>query len=186
MKFLYGFSRFFKEHWHQSRLFRRLTLLFILSVSALLAIAPVFSQQPVTLRLLMNAPDVPPWNKVMVKAFEETHPGIKLQIVEGPNATNLVEDLYTSAFLLGNSPYDLINMDVIWTPKFASAGWLVDLTDKFTPEELSVFSPPDVEGGRYQGGCIGCQPAPMLECFTTEKICWRRRAISLPKPLKSW
>jgi multiple sugar transport system substrate-binding protein len=116
-----------------------------------LAIAPVLSQQPVTLKLLMTAPDVPPWNRVMVKQFEAQNPGIKLQIVEGPNATNLIEDLYTSAFLLGNSPYDLINMDVIWTPKFAAAGWLVDLTDEFSEQELAVFSKPDVEGSKYQG-----------------------------------
>ncbi|MGA7933588.1 MAG: ABC transporter substrate-binding protein, partial [Kovacikia sp.] len=56
----------------------------------------------------------------------------------------------TSAFLLGNSPYDLVNMDVIWTPKFAAAGWLMDLTEEFSPSELAVFSPPDVQGGRYQ------------------------------------
>lgn len=87
----------------------------------------------------------------MVKQFEAQNPGIKLQIIEGPNATNLIEDLYTSAFLLGNSPYDLINMDVIWTPKFAAAGWLVDLTDEFSEQELAAFSRPDVEGSKYQG-----------------------------------
>ena len=98
----------------------------------------------------MTAPDVPSWNKVIVTEFERQNPGIKLQIVEGPNATDLVENLYTTSFLLGNSPYDLVNMDVIWTPKFAAAGWLMDLTDRFTPQELTVFSPADVNGGRFQ------------------------------------
>lgn len=109
------------------------------------------SQQPVTLKLLMTSPDVPPWTKFMVQAFEASHPHIRLQIVEGPTQVNLLEDMYTTAFLLGNSPYDLVNMDVIWTPKFAAAGWLMDLTNDITTAELAVFSPADVEGSKYAG-----------------------------------
>jgi multiple sugar transport system substrate-binding protein len=151
MQFFRFLNQLLKKRWHQSSLFRRLSLLVVFVIGAVLAIVPVLSQQPVTLKLLVNAPDVPPWNAVMKKAFEAANPGIKLQIVEGPNSTDLVENLYTSAFLLGESPYDLINMDVIWTPKFAAAGWLMDLTDKFSQPDLAVFSPPDIEGGRYQG-----------------------------------
>jgi len=109
------------------------------------------SQEPVTLKLLMTSPDVPPWTKFMVKEFEAEHPEIRLQIVEGPNQVNLLEDMYTTAFLLGNSPYDLVNMDVIWTPKFAAAGWLMDLTDEVTAAELAAFSPADIEGSKYAG-----------------------------------
>lgn len=113
--------------------------------------SPAAPQQPVTLQLLMSAPDVPPWTKYMVKAFEASHPNIRLRIVEGPNNVSLLEDMYTTAFLLGDSPYDLVTMDVIWTPKFAAAGWLVDLTEQFSPQDLAAFSPADVNGGRYQG-----------------------------------
>lgn len=109
------------------------------------------SQQPVTLNLLMTAPDAQPWQQGIVKDFEAKNPDIRINIIEGPNATNLLEDLYTSAFILGDSPYDLINMDVIWTPKFAAAGWLVDLSDRMSPEELAAFSPADIEGSRYEG-----------------------------------
>lgn len=109
------------------------------------------SQQPVTLNLLMTAPDAQPWQQGIVKEFEAKNPDIRINIIEGPNATNLLEDLYTSAFILGDSPYDLINMDVIWTPKFAAAGWLMDLTDRMSPEELEAFSDADVEGSRYEG-----------------------------------
>lgn len=109
------------------------------------------SQQPVTLNLLMTAPDAQPWQQGIVKEFEAKNPDIRINIIEGPNATNLLEDLYTSAFILGDSPYDLINMDVIWTPKFAAAGWLMDLTDRMSAEELSAFSDADVEGSRYEG-----------------------------------
>lgn len=122
---------------------------FVLSATLLL-ILPALTQQPVTLNLLMPAPDVEPMREGMVKDFEAKNPGIRINLIEGPNAANLVEDLYTSAFLLGDSPYDLIDMDIIWTPKFAAAGWLLDLTERVTKEELAAFSPLDVEGGRYE------------------------------------
>lgn len=87
----------------------------------------------------------------LVERFEEENPDIRLEIVEGPNATNLVEDLYTSAFLLGDSIYDLVYMDIVWTPKFAAAGWLDPLDDRVSEEELSEFLEGDVEGGRFEG-----------------------------------
>lgn len=111
-----------------------------------------FSQSPVTLNLLMTAPDAQPWKQGLIADFEKKNPGIRINLIEGPNAVNLIEDLYTSAFLLGDSPYDLVNMDVIWTSKFAAADWLMDLSDRISPNELAAFSPKDVEAGRYEGG----------------------------------
>ena len=102
-------------------------------------IMPASTQQPVVLNLLMTAPDAQPWQQGIVKDFETKYPGIRINVIEGPNATNLLEDLYTSAFILGDSPYDLVNMDVIWTPKFAAAGWLKDLNNEFSTEELAVY-----------------------------------------------
>ncbi|MBD2451318.1 ABC transporter substrate-binding protein [Nostoc sp. FACHB-152] len=108
------------------------------------------SQRPVTLNMLITAPDAQPWRQGLIKDFEADNPGIRLNLVEGPNATNLLEDLYTSSFILGESPYDLINMDIIWTSKFAAAGWLLPLDNRISKEELAAFSPKDVEGGLYQ------------------------------------
>lgn len=116
----------------------------------LLSIPPTLSKQPVVLNWLMNASDIQPWKQGLVQDFE-AKTGIHINLIEGPNATNLLEDLYTSAFILGDSPYDLINMDVVWTPKFAAAGWLLDLSDRITPQELAAFSPKDIEAGRVKG-----------------------------------
>ena len=116
-----------------------ISLIYIIITIALIFIFPAFSQQPVTLNILMSAADAKPWRQGIIKDFEFQNPGIRINLVEGPNATNLREDLYTSAFILGNSPYDLIYMDVIWTSKFASAGWLQDLTDRISQAELTVL-----------------------------------------------
>jgi multiple sugar transport system substrate-binding protein len=87
---------------------------------------------------------------LIIKDFEKENPGIRIQIIEAPNATDLTENLYTSAFILGDSPYDLVYMDVIWTAKFAAAGWLLDLSDRVTDKDLKVFLDKDVEAGRYK------------------------------------
>ncbi len=109
------------------------------------------AQQPVTLTLLMLAPEVQAWDQVLIKNFEKENPGIRVQLVEGPNAPDLYENLYTSAFILGDSPYDLVNMDVVWASKFAAARWLLDLSNRISDEELKAFVDQDVETGRYEG-----------------------------------
>jgi multiple sugar transport system substrate-binding protein len=110
-----------------------------------------WSQQPVTITMLMTTPDAQPWKQGLIADFERSHPHIRIDLIEGPNAVDLVEDLYTSSFLLGDSPYDLVNLDVVWTSKFAAAGWLRDLSDRIATTELAAFSPNDIAAGRYEG-----------------------------------
>ncbi|MEX0267599.1 ABC transporter substrate-binding protein [Leptolyngbyaceae cyanobacterium UHCC 1019] len=150
MLFLSAIARLLKSCVPSAKVSRRLGWVILCLLTALLVAVPVLSQQPVTLKLLMSAPDVPPWTNYLVKEFEAQNPGIRLQVIEGPNNVSLLEDLYTTAFLLGDSPYDLVNMDIVWTPKFAAAGWLKDLTDEFSEQELAPFSPSAIAGGRYQ------------------------------------
>jgi multiple sugar transport system substrate-binding protein len=128
-----------------------LGLLVVWIVLSQVWVQPALTQQPVTLNALINAGEVPYWKDLIVKDFEKQNPNIRLQIVEAPNATDLTENLYTSAFILGDSPYDLVYMDVIWTAKFAAAGWLLDLGDRISQQELKVFLDKDVEAGRYKG-----------------------------------
>ncbi|MEG4146717.1 ABC transporter substrate-binding protein [Microcoleus sp. Pol12B5] len=130
----------------------RLLALFAATLTAvlLLFILPALTQQPVVLTMLMQGQDLVNW-KPFVKEFEQKNPKIRINLIEGPFDSNLIENLYTSAFLLGESPYDIINMDIVWVPKFAAAGWVSDLTHRIPPEQLSKFIQGNVEGGRYRG-----------------------------------
>lgn len=140
-----------QQRWQKLRRSRFLSLLIATLIGALLLwIVPAFSQQPITLNFLVGAPETPTW-RPLIKEFEAENPGIRINLIEGPNATNAVEDLYTSSFLLGSSPYDLVYMDIVWVPKFAAAGWLEDLSDRVSPAEAQDFLKGDLEGGRYQG-----------------------------------
>ncbi len=109
------------------------------------------SQQPVTITFLVRALEAEQM-QFLVDEFEEQNPDIRIDIVAGPNASDTVEDLYTSSFLLGDSPYDLVYADIVWIPKFAAAGWLTDLSDRVSEEDLADFLEADVEAGRVEGG----------------------------------
>jgi multiple sugar transport system substrate-binding protein len=127
-----------------------LTLLFSGIVSQAFGFTPTAiatAQTPIT--ILIAAQELPYWKPIIAK-FEAANPDIKINAIEGPTATNLVEDLYTSAFLLGDSPYDLVYMDIVWVPKFAAAGWLLPLNDRMSPSDLSGFLPADLAGGTYK------------------------------------
>lgn len=113
-------------------------------------ILPALSQRPVVLTMLMQPQDAANW-KPFFQEFHEQNPDIRVNVVEGPFDTNLQENLLTSAFLLGESPYDVLNLDIVWVPKFAAAGWIMDLSDRVSPEKLSEFVQGNIEGGTYQG-----------------------------------
>ncbi|MGF1495490.1 MAG: ABC transporter substrate-binding protein [Elainellaceae cyanobacterium] len=111
---------------------------------------PAATQEPASLKVFVQALEAAQMEPIIAD-FNAENPDISLEVVEAPNNTNLVEDLYTSAFLLGDSPYDLIYMDIVWVPKFAAAGWLLPLGDRVSQEELDNFMDQDVDGGRYSG-----------------------------------
>lgn len=141
----------FKRGIFRIKKFPRFLILFIASIATIqFLILPALTRQPVTIQVLMSALEATQWQP-FVDDFEQQNPDINLEIREGPRATDVVEDLYSSAFLLGESPYDLVYLDIVWVPKFAAAGWLMPLSDRISEDELSEFLQGDVNGGRYNG-----------------------------------
>ncbi len=113
------------------------------------AILPAWTQQAVTIKTLVRA-DEAQQLQPLVNKFNQQHSNIRFQIIEAPSDSNQVEDLYTSSFLLGNSPYDLVYMDIVWTSKFAAAGWLRDISDRLSDAEAAEYLKADLAGGMYE------------------------------------
>ena len=113
------------------------------------AILPAWTQQAVTIKTLVRA-DEAQQLQPLVNKFNQQHSGIRFQIIEAPSDSNQVEDLYTSSFLLGNSPYDLVYMDIVWTSKFAAAGWLRDISDRLSAAETAEYLEADITGGTFE------------------------------------
>lgn len=138
-----NFSKFVRSN------FWLITFLVVFGLTFLSASFPVRTQQPVTITTLIRDNEAQQL-KPLVTKFNQQHPDIKFEIVEAPSDTNQVEDLYTSSFLLGNSPFDVVYMDLVWTPKFAAAGWLRDISDRLSTTEAEPYLKGDIAGGMYQ------------------------------------
>ncbi len=143
----------FSENWRQRRVAWQNAGLGLLTLLLLPSCHPAGTPDPAgptTLRLLVEADATGGWAEVF-EGFERENPGITVQAIEGPAATNTREDLYVTAFLSGGQIYDLVMADTVWIPKFAVAGWLADLTDKWSEEQWSRFLPGALEGSTFRG-----------------------------------
>lgn len=85
----------------------------------------------------------------LIDDFQGQHPDVRVELIEGPTATNTREDMYATSFLSGAGSYDIVYCDVIWTPKFAAAGWLLDLTDRLSAGDREDFLPAHLAAGYY-------------------------------------
>lgn len=123
--------------------FRRISLLFLLCLGCR-------RSDPNVVRFLVG-PDIQGGWRAMVDRYNATGPARRIELVEGPNSTNMREQMYTIAFLSGRANYDLVYMDVIWLAKFAAQGWLLPLDDRFPAETRARFMPGDIAASTYEG-----------------------------------
>ncbi len=70
--------------------------------------------------------------------FSEAHPGIRVVQRETPDAADQKHQLYVQWLNAGASDPDVLQLDVIWTPEFAAAGWILPL-DRFGPDTAAFF-----------------------------------------------
>lgn len=103
----------------------------------------------VRLNVLMEPDATGVWRQLFAE-FHRLHPNIQINPIEGPSATNTREDLYVTSFLSGQTPYDLVFADVVWIPKFAAAGWIEDLTDRWPAEQWNRFIRGSLVGSQYK------------------------------------
>jgi multiple sugar transport system substrate-binding protein len=111
---------------------------------------PATENGTVQLSVLMDADVAGDWHQ-FIREFEAENPRVHINYIEGPTETNAREDLYVTSLLSGQTVYDLIFADVVWVPKFAAAGWLEDLTDRWPAGKWNEFIPAALEGGKYKG-----------------------------------
>jgi multiple sugar transport system substrate-binding protein len=89
------------------------------------------------------------WGEV-IRRFHAEHPDIRIDYISGPWSSDERQNMYIRSFLAGDA-FELVYMDVIWTAKFASRGWLRPLDEWFSAEMRADLFPRDIEAGVYQG-----------------------------------
>jgi multiple sugar transport system substrate-binding protein len=57
---------------------------------------------------LMLPPSERPFWMPIARAFEREHPGVRVDLIEGPQSTDLREDLSTASLLAGDPTFDLV------------------------------------------------------------------------------
>lgn len=81
--------------------------------------------------------------------FMQEHPGIRVVQRRTPDAADQRHQLYVQWLNAGASDPDILQLDVIWTPEFAAAGWILPL-DRFGPDTAAFF-PVTVQVNRWEG-----------------------------------
>ena len=71
--------------------------------------------------------------------FMAENPGIKVVQRVTPDAADQKHQLYVQWLNAGASDPDILQLDVIWTPEFAAAGWILPL-DRFQPDTAAFFT----------------------------------------------
>jgi len=113
-------------------------------------LAGLGSARPVEVSVLMPAPFADA-TAPLVAAFNREHRDLQIAVTRGPLDTEALSDLAISSLLLGDTPYDLLLMDVTWTPKYAAAGWLEPLEPLLGDHAMEGMAPGAQLGNAFGG-----------------------------------
>jgi ABC-type glycerol-3-phosphate transport system substrate-binding protein len=80
--------------------------------------------------------------------FNAQHPGIRVIQRVTPDAADQKHQLYVQWLNAGASDPDILQLDVIWTPEFAAAEWILPL-DRFQPDTAAFF-PATIAANRWK------------------------------------
>jgi ABC-type glycerol-3-phosphate transport system substrate-binding protein len=80
--------------------------------------------------------------------FNAAHPNIRVVRRDTPDAADQRHQLYVQWLNAGASDPDILQLDAIWTPEFAAAGWILPL-DQFQPDTAAFF-PATIAANRWQ------------------------------------
>ncbi|WP_324764465.1 sugar ABC transporter substrate-binding protein (plasmid) [Sinorhizobium meliloti] len=121
--------------------------------------------------------------KEVVKAYNASHEH-KVELTEVPFA-ELVQK-YATAIAGGQAP-DALSLDLIYTPAFAAAGQLEDLTDwaKALPY-FNSLSPSHVKLGTYEDKIYGLPLTVETSIFAWNKDLYKKAGLDPEKAPKTW
>lgn len=104
----------------------------------------------------------------IVDKFNESQDKIQVETVILPQDANQVHDDFVNKLASEDTSVDIMGLDVVYVAEFASAGWLMDLTDKV---DTSNMLEGPVEGATYDGKLVA---APW---FTNSSVLFYRTDV---------
>ncbi|MDO5410429.1 MAG: ABC transporter substrate-binding protein [Lachnospiraceae bacterium] len=125
------------------------------------------SNGKVTLKFSFDQGVGEPTQKI-VDEFNKSQDKIQVETVLLPQDANQVHDDFVNKLASEDTSVDVMGLDCIYVSEFASAGWLMDLTDKV---ETSNMLEGPVAGGTYDGKLVA---APW---FTNSSVMFYRKDV---------
>ncbi len=108
-----------------------------------------------------------------LERFGREHPSIKVALRATPDAADQRHQLYVQWLNARASDPDVLQLDVVWTPEFAAAGWIASL-DRFLPS-VDQFFAAAVAADRWNGALYA------LPWFIDVGMLYRRTDL-VPRP----
>lgn len=125
--------------------------------------------EKVTLKFSFDQGVGEPTQKI-VDQFNKSQDKIKVETVILPQDANQVHDDFVNKLASGDTSVDIMALDVVYVSEFASAGWLMDLSEDLS-EEAAAMLEGSVEGASYEGKLVS---APW---FTNSSVMFYRTDV---------
>lgn len=109
---------------------------------------------PVTITYY-GRPDEKGFESKVIEQFEKENPNIKVNYVELPENTDKKLQTINTILQAKDSSMDVFVGDVVWTPIFASAGWVFPLDDHLTDKEIKEHTPGSMAAYKYNEHIYG-------------------------------
>jgi multiple sugar transport system substrate-binding protein len=87
-----------------------------------------------------------------LKAFNRAHPDLRVVYQATPSSASERHTLFFTWLSARSREIDVLNLDVVWIPEFAAAGWLLPLDGSSAADPLlQDLLPAALDSSRYQG-----------------------------------
>jgi multiple sugar transport system substrate-binding protein len=119
----------------------------------------------------------------LIKRFHQENPQILIKIQVGPHSSTEYHAVVTQRLKNKDASVDVFFMDVIWPPEFANAGWVTDLSPRFSGGERAKFLPAPISANTHARKIYG------IPCYLAAGLFYYRKDLLDKyhvKPPKSW
>ncbi|UCG11882.1 MAG: ABC transporter substrate-binding protein, partial [Deltaproteobacteria bacterium] len=113
---------------------------------------PLLAGEHTTLTFLTWKPGIPGVWERLIRRFEAENQDIRVQRQVGPQSSTQFHAIVSQRLKNRDPSVDVFFMDVIWSPEFASAGWVLDLSPWFPATERKRFLTGPIAANTYRAG----------------------------------
>jgi len=161
-----------------------LLVLALLFVAGTVGCAPKPAADVVTIHVLtMDQAGLKPAEiDQIAREFEAKNPDIKVNMEY--LGYDFIHDKITTGMAANPPAYDAVMIDVIWPDEFIKAGYLLDVTDRITPEMKSGMFPASWNGVTRNGKVYGMPWLMDVKYFMYNKDMLQKAGIT--DPPKTW